>query len=68
MKWILNIFKGLFGWLGKTGSRTAQEAASFAIGQASSAVLEPEFRYLVYYINSKIPNVKPGTSEYIEAW
>jgi len=68
MKWIITIFRGLFGWLGKTGSRTAQEAASFAIGQATSATLDPPIREFIYQINKRLPNIKPGTSELIEAW
>jgi len=68
MKWLVSIFRGLFGWLGKTGSRTAQEAASFAIGQATSVTLEPPVREFVYFINTKMPNVKPGVTEFVEAW
>jgi len=64
MKWLIDIFKRLFGWLGRTGSRTAQEAASFAIGQASSVTLEPLFRELAYEINERFPFNKAGVSDY----
>lgn len=68
MKWLIDIFKRLFGWLGRTGSRTAQEAASFAIGQASSITLEPFFRELAYEINERFPFNKAGVIDYIDAY
>ncbi|MGE4446555.1 MAG: hypothetical protein AB7C92_07920, partial [Synergistaceae bacterium] len=68
VKWLIHIFKRLFGWLGRTGSRTAQEAAGFAVGQASSVILEPFFRELVYEINEWFPFIKAGVSDYIDAY
>jgi len=69
VKGLLNVFKRLFGWItGKTGSKTAQEAASFAIGQASAITLEPFFRILSYQTNQLLPFNKADISSYIEAY
>jgi len=65
MKWLINIFKRMFGFLGRTGSRTLQEAAGFAVGQATSAALEPPMREFVYAVNAKWPTEKPGVADFI---
>lgn len=68
MKWLINIFKRMFNWLGRSGSKTLQEAAGFAIGQATSAVLEPPMRELIYAANAKLPTEKPGVADFIEGY
>lgn len=68
MKWLIDIFKRLFGWLGRTGSKTLQESAGFAIGQATSIVLEPPMRELLYETNKRYPTEKPGIPELVDGY
>lgn len=66
MSALTNIFKNIFGWFKREGSTTAQEAAGFAIGQASAQALEPLFRELTYGINYLFSNVKAEGADYID--
>jgi len=68
VRWLIDLFKKMFGWLGRWGGRTAQESASFAIGQATSAIIEPFIRDTVYWANEHNPNAKPAPSELIEGY
>ena len=68
MKWLFNIFKSIFGFFGKTGSRTAQETVSFAFGQASAEALEPFFREVMYWSNLRTTNNKASIDDYIYAY
>jgi hypothetical protein len=68
MSAITDIFNKIFGWFRKESSTTAQQAAGYAIGQASSEALVPLFRELTYLINAAFPNVKAEGADYVDAW
>jgi hypothetical protein len=68
MPGVVDLFKRLFKFLGREGSRTAQEAASYAVGTASAEALAPLFLSLRYKVNEKYPNEKVNPNDYIESW
>lgn len=65
---VIDLFKRIFRWAGREGSRTAQEAASYAVGTASAQALSPLFTLLSYKVNEKYPYAKADIDAYIESY
>ena len=61
------LFKKLLGKLGSFLGFTASQAASYAIGSATSATIEPMIRPLVYAANARTENMKLDPSSLRDA-
>jgi Holliday junction resolvasome RuvABC DNA-binding subunit len=65
---IQSVVKGLFKGLWDFGKRTASNAASHALGEATSIMYRPAMRTLLYRQNLLHPTEKMGINEYLEGY